>query len=91
MSDEDARRAMRLAGKLARQLKGKGSKVQGAALADLTAIWLASHVVPGDPAGTERLRANMLAEQIAAIAKLTKVNAKIIGTELLATAPAGSG
>jgi hypothetical protein len=41
-------------------LAGKGAAVQGSVLADLTAIWIAGHIVPGDPAATRELQAGML-------------------------------
>jgi hypothetical protein len=63
--DEDLARA---AGELAEKIKplfaGKGAAVQGAALADLTALWLAGHRVPGDPAAAAELRESLLQSHI---------------------------
>jgi hypothetical protein len=54
--------------------------IQGAALADLLAIWLAGHHVEGDEAATGDLRAELLASHCALVRHLTTVNAKLIGT-----------
>jgi hypothetical protein len=53
----------------------------GAALADLTAIWLASHVVRGDPAETDALRGRLMFEQTQAVRALTAINAQEMGTD----------
>ena len=62
-------------------LAGKHPEIQGAALADLTAIWLAGHVHPGDPEMTAGLRESLLELHITAIRKLIPVNAKAMGTD----------
>lgn len=54
-------------------LAGKPPAVQGAALADLLATWLAGHVSE-DPALTDKLRAVLLAEHIATVKKLIPIN-----------------
>lgn len=59
-------------------LVGKGSRLQGAALADLTAMWVAGHVLvgaEGDAEATDKLRENLLALHIELIRKLIPVNA----------------
>jgi len=61
-------------------LAGKSPPVQGAVLADLLAIWLAGHHVPGNPAATQSQRAELLAQQLKAVAQLVPVNAHLIGT-----------
>jgi hypothetical protein len=61
-------------------LAGHGPDIQGAVLADLLAIWLAGHHVPGNAAATRTLRADLLADHCGAVRQLTEVNAKILGT-----------
>lgn len=56
------------------ELAGQGPMVQGAILADLTAIWLAGHVVPGDAAATKRLRDKILRAHITGVWDLVPVN-----------------
>jgi hypothetical protein len=41
-------------------LAGKGSVIQGLVLAELAAVWVAGHVVEGDPEATRALQAEML-------------------------------
>jgi hypothetical protein len=55
-SDEEVRAAEALAAQIAPLLAGKGSGVQGAALADLAAIWLSGHMILNDPGATTELR-----------------------------------
>lgn len=61
-------------------LRGHSAAVQGAALADLLAIWLAGHDVPGDEDATRTMRAELLALHCGSVRELVPVNAKIIGT-----------
>jgi len=51
-------------------LAGKGSAAQGAALADLLAIWLTGHIVIGDRAETRKLRAELLSSHLTAVRQL---------------------
>jgi hypothetical protein len=44
--------------------------VQGAVLADLSAIWLTGHMVPGDVEATRSVRAELLAYQCQTIRAL---------------------
>jgi hypothetical protein len=53
---------------------GKSPQVQGAALADLLAIWLAGHVIGDDPSATERIREEMLEAHLIAVRALTPIN-----------------
>lgn len=62
-------------------LAARPAPVQGGALADLLAMWLAGHVVRGDPGATDALRDELLKAHIAGVRDLVIVNAKIIGTE----------
>ena len=62
---------------------GKPTGIQGAALADLLAIWLAGHVIRDDPAATERIRADVLEAHLIAVRALVPVNyAGLIEPEL---------
>ena len=66
------------------QFAGKPAPVQGAALADLLAIWLAGHVVAADdridrPA-TDKLRKDVLAHHLDKVRELLWVNAQRMGT-----------
>ena len=66
---------------LKRILGGRPAKLQGAILADLTAIWIAGHVERGDPAATRRLRDQLVLHQLDYVDQLIPINAKIMGTE----------
>jgi hypothetical protein len=62
-------------------LSGKPPEIQGAVLADLTAIWLAGHVCVGNPTATADLRETLLDHHIAAVRDLIAVNARAMGTD----------
>ena len=69
-----AKAALDLAERIKPLLAGHGSKVQGAALAELTAIWLAGHIFPAAPAALEaELRADLLRLHYDAVSKLAAV------------------
>lgn len=55
-------------------LAGHQPEVQGAALADLLATWLAGHVVPSDREATEALRERLLAPLLDTVRALVPVN-----------------
>jgi hypothetical protein len=55
-------------------LAGRAKEVQGAALADLVSIWLAGHVIRGDPAATERWRKDVLAMHVETVRLLLPIN-----------------
>jgi hypothetical protein len=56
--------------------KGKAPEVQGAALADLLAMWLAGHFDANDPEGaaTEQIRETMLELHLASVRDLIPIN-----------------
>jgi len=56
MSDKQARIADKLAAEISGLLRGQSPQIQGATLADLAAIWLAGHVVVGNPDATAEMR-----------------------------------
>jgi hypothetical protein len=58
-------------------LIGRPKEVQGAALADLVSIWLAGHVVRGDPKATERWRKDILAMHVETVRLLIPINYKV--------------
>jgi hypothetical protein len=68
--DHEFVRIETLVRQLARLLTGQPSARTGAALADLTAIWIKGHVVPDDPPATDRGREELLAFQVETIRKL---------------------
>ena len=61
-------------------LAGHPAELQGAALADCLAIWLAGHDIPGDEDGTREMRAELLAKHCFHVRELVPINAKMIGT-----------
>ena len=62
---------------------GKSAGVQGAALADLLAMWLAGHVIREDSEASARLREQMLEAHLIAVRALVPVNyAGLIEPEL---------
>jgi hypothetical protein len=61
-------------------LAGQPAEIQGAALADLLAIWLAGHHVAGDENATRKLRAELLASHCIGVRGLVGVNAMMMGT-----------
>lgn len=77
MTDEasrDAHEAARLCALIAPLLAGRGPGVQGAALADLLAMWIAGH----NPDAREELLKN----HVEAVRTLVPLNARIIGDKI---------
>lgn len=54
--------------------RGKSVQVQGAALADLLALWLAGHVNRDDPAASDGVRKQMLELHLQAVWALVPLN-----------------
>jgi hypothetical protein len=52
---------------------GKPLNVQGAALANLLALWLAGHVMADDPKATETMRNVLLDLHVGAVRELTTI------------------
>lgn len=77
---DQAHEAVVLINRIRPILAGHPPTVQGAALADLVATWLAGHDIPGDAAETRHWRAELLSLHCSAVRELVPVNAKIIGT-----------
>jgi hypothetical protein len=74
--DADAREATRLVKAIMPLLKGRASEVQGAALADLLAIWLAGHINADDPENSDAVREVILEFHLEAVRSLIPVNFK---------------
>jgi hypothetical protein len=73
----DLSEAMRIIDAIRPHLAGKPAPVQGAALADLLATWLAGHFAD-NPTATTRLRATLLREHMATVRKLIPENEREI-------------
>jgi hypothetical protein len=73
-AEKDADLALDLVQECSRHFAGKPSDVQGAALADLLALWLAGHVIVGNPRATERLRRKMLDMHLKTMWDLVPIN-----------------
>jgi len=79
----NARRVFKLVRGCSLLFAGEDRTVQGAALADMLARWLAGHVVFGDPKATAVLREEILRIHLETVRKLVPVNYKdIIEPEL---------
>ena len=59
---------------------GQPPEIVGATLADLLAIWLASHIFPSMPSATAEMREVLLQTHIMHVRELMVENAKILGT-----------
>jgi len=60
---------------------GRPPPIQGAALADLTAIWVTGHVALGDPTATREMWQTVLAHHIEYTQKLIDLYAKRMGID----------
>jgi hypothetical protein len=69
----DARRVHELVDRIKPILAGEAPNVQGAVLADLLAMWLAGHVIMGDPKETEKMRERALEIHIATVRALIPI------------------
>jgi hypothetical protein len=82
---QDAKEVEALVAAVRPLFAGKSPQVQGAALADLLAMWLAGHVDRDDPAGKNSalIREQMLEAHLIAVRALVPVNyAGLIEPEL---------
>lgn len=70
----------RLVGRIKPLLAGQPPELVGAALADLLAIWLASHVFIDMPDTTDAMREALLVAHIDKVRELIPVNAAMLGT-----------
>ena len=74
---DDLAEVRRLVGAIRPMLAGRPPQVQGAALADLLAAWLAGHVKVGDPEETRLLREDMLEAHMTTVRMLVEPNYKL--------------
>jgi hypothetical protein len=75
---EDARQAAVLVERVGPLLDGQPCAAIGIALADLVAMYLAGHVIPGDPGGTETVRGILLGNICELVGTLVPINERII-------------
>jgi len=75
-TEAEAKEAQALVAEVSRHFAGKSGTVQGAALADLLALWLAGHVSRDDPEGKNStlVREKMLELHLEAVRRLIPVN-----------------
>ena len=59
-------------------LAGQGADVQGAICADLLAMWLAGHIVPGNEQATADARDKLLKLHIETVRRLIPINEELI-------------
>jgi len=83
LSDSLALESQRLMERIRPLLAGQKSEVVAGALADLLAIWLASHRLRNDAGtidakATDKLRASLLRQHMAAVRELVPPNAAIL-------------
>jgi hypothetical protein len=76
-----ATQVFRLVERIRPLLAGNSPDVQGAALAELLAIWLAGHWIPLSSTDTNELRESLLVTHLCLVRNLMSVNASILGTE----------
>jgi hypothetical protein len=82
MNGHDAHAVTAMVEQIKPVLAGRQAPLQGAALADCLAIWLAGHHVEGDIDATRALRAELLALHCQSVRQLVELNARIMGTTL---------
>lgn len=73
MNDDAARISDELAAKIHALLAGHPAAVQGAAIADLCAIWLSGHLVLDNRVATTRIRRELFEAHCRAIWELVKL------------------
>lgn len=78
MKFQDTDAVVALEQKIMPLLGGQPADIQGAVLADLLSIWLAGHIAPGDPAGTDELREMLLKQHMEFVRRLIEPNARMI-------------
>ena len=73
---EPTEEALRVAAECYPILAGEPAPIQGAALCELVARHIAGHVIPNNPAETQRLRRDLLAAFIQTVEQLIPVTDK---------------
>lgn len=74
--------ATRLSASIKPMFAGLPAPVTGVALADLLAMWVASHIVMDNPNATRKLRDQVIKDHIAAMRPLIKVNEDMLLTRM---------
>jgi hypothetical protein len=90
MTDKNARLALLVAKRVAQispLLHGIGDDAQGGVLADLVAMWIAGHIVIGNPAMTDMMREEILTLWLDTMRKLIEPNAEMCGAAEAARGP----
>lgn len=82
LEEEEARLAARLVAEICPVMAAHPPEVQGYALADLLAIWLAGHIVPDNPGATAKLRGELMRMHIGMVRTLIPVNEGMIAARL---------
>ena len=77
IAHEQATEVMELVRAIRPMLANRTPEVQGMALADLLAAWLAGHVLLGNPKETRKMRKQMLKGHLVAVEGLIEVNYKM--------------
>lgn len=72
-ADRKADQAVEIINRILPLLHGQDPQVVGAVLADLTAMWVAGHVSPGNPEETKQVREAMLTRHIVGVMSLIDV------------------
>jgi hypothetical protein len=76
----DTKEIVALVDRMKPLLAGCKPEVQGGALADLLATWLAGHHVEDDEDATRTMRADLMRMHFDAVTDLVPINARIMGT-----------
>jgi hypothetical protein len=74
--DADADKVTEIVNSICPLLAGQKPEVQSAALADLLAMWVAGHFVPGDEAATSAAREDLLNDHMKLVQELVGINAR---------------
>ena len=74
--NEYVREVVRVVESIKPLLAGKGPPVQGAVLAELTGLWIASHRIPGDEAEQRRLWEELLRMHMDKVRELVEATAR---------------
>jgi len=82
-TETEFKAGMKKAEEVGAVFSGLSSPVIGCMLADLTATWLAGHVIEGKPELTQDLRIKLLETYLRMTVALIRPNAEEIGTDLL--------
>jgi hypothetical protein len=89
---QDTKDVTALVKRVRRYFSGQSAHVQGAALANLLATWLARHVEPDHPEETKRLREELLEMHLVTVRALIDINYRMdVEPQIKAGAARGTG